>query len=122
MPSTQEPSRGTHAAGELREIVGQVQPIERLVPQAAVHQVVPLGNQVVDRATGGHAADELAGLAERYAAIHAARALLAQMPLFHVMVELAPVAHTLRRRAIDRQLAQVLDEAGRFTHLRSAVG
>jgi hypothetical protein len=49
-------------------------------------------------------------VAERHAAVHAARGLLAQVLLLHVVVELVPVAHALGRRAIDRQLAQVLDE------------
>ena len=48
-----------------------------------------------------------------------ARALLTQVPLVHVVMEFAPVAHPLRRRAIDRQFAQVLRiHPGRtFPHL-----
>jgi hypothetical protein len=41
------------AAGEIRKVVGLVQPDERLLPQAAINQVVPLRNQVVDRAADG---------------------------------------------------------------------
>jgi len=36
--------RGTHAAGELGEIIGFVQAVERLVPEPAVNQIVPLGD------------------------------------------------------------------------------
>jgi hypothetical protein len=47
-----------------------------------------------------------ARVAERHSAIHAARALLAQALLVHVVMELVPVAHALGRRTIHRQLAQ----------------
>ncbi len=81
MPSTHEPSQG---AGQTRpvnsgKVVGLVQALERFPPQPAIDQIVPFGDQVVDRAAGGHAADQLAGVAERNAAIHAARALVAQL-------------------------------------------
>ena len=57
---------GTDAAGELRKIIGGVQDADGLVPAAAKDQIVPIRNHVVERA---------AGVAERHAAIHAARAL-----------------------------------------------
>src|SRR5690606_11029314 len=68
------------------------------------------------RAAGGHVADQLAGVTEGHAAIHAARGLLAQRLVFHVVMELVPVAHALLRRAIHRNLAQVLDEASGLAH------
>src|SRR6478736_3319959 len=108
--------RRAHAASELGEIVRLVQALERLVPEAAVNEIVPLRDQVVDRAARGHAADELAGVAEGNAAIHAARTLGAELLLLHVVVEFLPVAHALGRRAVGGQFAQVLDEAGWFTH------
>ena len=58
--------RGADAAGELREIVGRVQDLERVLPAVAADQIVPVGDEVVDRA---------AVVTERNAAIHAARAL-----------------------------------------------
>src|SRR5262249_28788209 len=82
----------------------------------AVHEIVPLGDHVVDRAARSHAADEFAGVAERDAAVHAARGLVAQPLVLHVMVELLPVAHALLRSAVDRQLAQILDESRRLAH------
>jgi hypothetical protein len=98
MPSTQEPShgRGADAAGEIGEIVGLVQAVERFVPQAAINQVVPLRDQVVDGAARGHAAEQRAGVAKRNAAIHAARALLAQFLLVQVKMEFVPVADALQ--------------------------
>ncbi len=110
--------RRADAAGELREVVGHVQAVERLAPEPAVDQVVPLRDHVVDRAARGHAADQLAGVAERHAAVHAARALLAQALLLQVRVELVPVADPLQRRAVDRQFAQVFDESGWLAHRR----
>src|SRR5690606_11279728 len=79
---------GADAAGEVGEIVGFVQAVERLVPESAEDEIVELGDEVVDGAAGGHARDELAGVAEGDAAIHAARALVAEFFLLHVEVKL----------------------------------
>ena len=87
--------RGADAAGEFGEIIRLVQPFERFLPQAAIDEVVPFRDEVMDRAAAGHAAEERAGVAERDAAIHAARGLLAELALLHVMVELVPVAYAL---------------------------
>ena len=83
---------GTDAAGELREVVGLVQPFEGLFPQSAINQVVPLRNEVVDRTAGGHAFEQRAGVAEGDAAVHAAGARLRSFFL-GVLVELVPVAN-----------------------------
>src|SRR5262249_9575524 len=66
---------GADAAGELREVVGLVQPVKGFLPQAAVNKVVPLRNQVVDGAAAGHAFDQGASVTEGNAAVHAAGAL-----------------------------------------------
>jgi hypothetical protein len=87
---------GADAAGELGEVVRLVQTLERFLPEAAIDQIVPLGDEVVDRAAGGHAADEFAGVAERNAAIHAAGALIAEFLLLHVRVKLLPVFRCAR--------------------------
>ena len=60
--------RRTDASGEFREIVGRVQRFERRLPLIAIDQIVPVRDHVVDRT---------ALMAERNAAIHAARGLLA---------------------------------------------
>ena len=57
MPSTHEPSQG---AGQTRpvnsgKLLVLCRRVERLLPLPAVDEVVPLGDQVVDRAAGGHA-------------------------------------------------------------------
>ncbi len=96
---------GANAAGEFGEVVGLVQPVQRLVPFAAEDQVVPLGDQVVDGTAGGRAGQHLAGVAERRAAIHAARALRPQLRFVERQVKLVPVANALERRQFRRQLA-----------------
>ena len=110
--------RGADAASELREVIRLVEAFERLFPQATVNEIVPLRDQIVDGTAARHAADQFAGVAEWNAAIHAARSLGAELLLLHVVVKLLPVAHAFRRRAIDGQFAEILDEAGWFTHGR----
>ena len=92
--------RGTDAPGELGEIIRLVQAFERFLPKAAINQIVPFGNQIMDRAAAGHAADELAGVAERNAAIHAARALFLQVGLRHVHVKFLPVGDASAGRTV----------------------
>src|SRR5262249_35550154 len=74
--------RRADAAGELGKIVGRMQRLDRRLPVAAVDEVVPVGNDVVDRA---------ALHAERDAAIHAARALDLGILVGQAQVELAVV-------------------------------
>ena len=59
--------RRAQPPGELREVVGRVQPLQRLVPVGPPDQVVPLRDQVAQRAPD---------VAERDAAVHAAPGLL----------------------------------------------
>ncbi len=59
--------RGAQPPGELREVVGRVQPLDGAAPVLPVGQVVPLGDEVPERA---------AVVAERDAAVHAAPGLL----------------------------------------------
>ena len=77
---------GTDAAGELGKVVGGVQAADGCLPAAVVGQVVPVGNEVVDRA---------AGVAEGHAAIHAASALLALLFLRKWLVDFEPVLEPL---------------------------
>ena len=62
--------RRAQAAGELGEVVRRVQLADRVLPAVAVDEVVPVGDQVAQRA---------AVVAERHAALHAARALRGQL-------------------------------------------
>jgi hypothetical protein len=56
----------TNAPGKIGKVVGRMQYDQRLLPVAAINEVVPVGNDVVDRAPG---------IAKRDPAIHAACAL-----------------------------------------------
>ena len=114
--------RGTDTSGELREIIRLVKPFQRLAPAPAIDEVVPLRDDVVDRAARRHAADELARVAERNSAIHAPRALVAELLLLHVVVEFLPVADALKRRPVHGKLPQILNESSWFAHCSSSVG
>src|SRR5258708_26377886 len=90
--------RRANATGELWKIVGWVQAIERVTPVATIDKIVPLWNQVIDRAAGSSTVNDLAGMTERHPAVHTASALLSQMRLRHMVVKLLPIKHTFRRR------------------------
>ena len=109
MPSTHEPSHGagTQTAGELREIVRRVQPLDRRLPAIAVDEIVPVGNQIAQRASL---------MAERDAAVHAPRALLPQLLLRIRQIHFVPVLQPLGHRTGRRLLAMNFDEACWFTH------
>ena len=109
--------RRTNAAGKLREVVGLVQPFQRVLPVASVNEVVPLGDEVVDGAAGGHALDQRPGVAERHAAVHATGALFLEHGRVGVLVELLPVVDAAGRRPGQRQLARVFHETCRLAHV-----
>src|SRR6202034_1518649 len=67
--------RRADAAGDFGEIVGRVQIARGFVPVAAIDQVVPVRNLVVDRRCGRAGAERPGALAIGHAAIHAARGL-----------------------------------------------
>ena len=78
IPSTHAAS---HGAGQMRpgkfgEIIGRVQLPHRFLPASAIHQIIPVRNQIVDRT---------AGVAKRHAAIHTARSLRTQLVLGKVL-------------------------------------
>ena len=100
--------RGTDAPGEFRKVVGGVQLPHRLLPAPAVDQIVPIGNDVGQRA---------AGVAEGHAAIHAARRLRPQVVFRERLVDLEPVLDAHRGVAALRQLPRVFHEAGDFSHV-----
>ena len=118
IPSVQLPSQG---AGQTRpvnsgKLLVLASRIQRLPPLPAVDEVVPLGDEVVDRAARRHPGDELPGVAEGDPAVHAARALRAQGLLGVGRVRLAPVLDPLQRRALVLRLPLVLHESGRLAH------
>src|SRR4029079_651541 len=98
---------GADAAGELGKVVGRMQNVERGPPLLAIDEIVPVRNDVVDRA---------ARLAERDAAIHAARALLDRGLVLQREDELAIIGDALRHRQRDFMDAPQLHEAGDLAH------
>jgi hypothetical protein len=74
-----------------------MQTFESLTPEATVHQVVPLWDQVIDRATRGHTTDQRAGVAEWNSTVHAATSLLLELEHREVIMELVPIVHAFER-------------------------
>ncbi len=101
--------RRAEATGELGEVVRRVQPLDRVAPVVAVHEVVPVGDEVAERA---------AVVAERDAAVHAAPGLPLQRVARERLVHLVPVVHAHRDGTPRRGLTRPLEEAGRLTHAR----
>ena len=77
---------GADAAGELGKIVRRMEAANGGLPAVAVDEIVPVGNEVVDRA---------AGVAKRHTAIHAASALLALFLLGERLVDFEPILDAL---------------------------
>ena len=99
--------RGTQPAGELGEVVGRVQLRDRVLEAVAVDEVVPVGDQVPQRA---------AVVAEGDPAVHAAGALVAQLLHRPLQLELAVVADALARVPLWDPVALDLQEAAELAH------
>ena len=99
---------GADAAGELREIVRRVQSLQRLVPLIAKHQIVPVRDDVSQRA---------AGVAERHAAVHAPRALQLQLVRVEHLEKLVKVLQPLGDRLLAVRPPRVIHEATQIAHL-----
>src|SRR5581483_7701109 len=99
--------RRAESPRELGEVVRAVELLDRLAPPVAVHEVVPVGNQVAQRA---------AVVAEGNAALHAARRLVSNADDGQRPDELAVIADALARVALRRGRAIVLEEAAQLAH------
>src|SRR5688572_12490713 len=99
--------RRANAAGELGEVVGRVQRVDRELPVLAINEVVPVRDQVVHRA---------ARHAERDAAIHAARALHAGGFVRQAQVELAVMLLARLDRLVRLLEPLVLEESRDLPH------
>ncbi len=98
------------APGELREVVGGVQPFDCLAEVAASREFVPLGDEV---------AEGTPLVAERDAAVHAAASLAAQHRIVLRGVHLLPVHDPHRDRPGGLSLTvAVLQEAFGVSHVR----
>ena len=101
--------RRTDAAGEFRKVVRLVQAVQRVPPTAAIDQVVPFRDQIVDRTAA-------AGHAEGNAAVHAAGTLRAQVAFGGIGVDLVEVRDPLDRRTVGHGFARILFETGWLSH------
>ena len=99
--------RGTDAAGELGKVVRRVQPVAGLAPLVAIDQVVPVGNDVSQRA---------AGVAKRNAAVHAPRALRLQFLRRQDLEKLVVMLESLGHGLLGHVVAAILHESANVTH------
>ena len=99
--------RRAELARELGEVVRRVQPVDGGAPLAAVHEVVPVRDQVAERA---------ARVAERHAAVHAALRLLAHEAVLGGRLLLRVVAQPVLDRAVRLHAAAQLQEPARVSH------
>ena len=103
-------------ARELRETIGSPQTAERQLPLALIHEVVPLRDEVVQGAAGGHAADHHACLTEGDAAVHAACRLRLLLLPGEPDVKFVEILDALQRRNIRAGLARVIHKTSEFCH------
>ena len=99
--------RRADAPREFGEIVGRVQPLQRRPPLAAIGEVVPVRDQIVDRT---------AVVTERNPAIHAARRLLGGLGRGGPLHELAIGVRAFRRRLVAALPALDFEKARRLAH------
>src|SRR5262249_61162204 len=95
------------ASGELGKIVGRVQIDAGVLPVAAIDEIVPVGDLIVDRA---------AVVTIRDAAVHAARGLIARRLLRQRNHELAEMTNPIGGRPVAPVPPIDLEKAGDFAH------
>ena len=107
---------GADSSGEFREVIGFVESVEGFPPESAIYEVVPLGDEIVDRAAAGHAADEGASVAEWCAAVHAASTLLAEFFVGEGEVEFIPIVDAIDWCDFAFYFAEIFNKACWFSH------
>src|SRR5262249_49510920 len=95
------------SAGEFRKVVGGVQPIDGRLPALPIDEIVPVRDQISQRA---------AAVAERDPAVHAASRLLTQSIFWKREIDLVPVLHALADRSGRMLVALDFDEPSNLTH------
>jgi len=96
-------------ASEFREIVCGVEAFDGLAPMITVDKVVPIRNEIAERA---------AVVTERDAAVHASTGLGTDLVCWKFLVDLFPVTKSNWNRSAFRQLPFPLKETCCFTHER----
>ena len=108
--------RWADPAGDFGEIVGRVQVARGFFPIAVIDEVVPVRDLVVDRAAGCAGAQRARALAERNAAIHAARRLRTVIILWQRQHKFTPMPDTLLGRLVAAVGALIFEETRDLTH------
>ena len=103
-------------AGELGKAVGGKQAAQRKLPPAMPEQLVPLGDEVVQRAARGRAAQDRPRLAEGHAAVHAAAGLGLLFFPRQPGVKFAEVRNPREGLGLGAGLARGVDESGDLSH------
>ena len=106
----------THPGSELRETVGLLQSLVSLFPVPGVNQVVPLRNQIVERAPAGHAAQHHPRLTERHPALHAPRTLKLLLLPGQMLMELIKMPNPLQRPLGLAHFPLIFHKTGGFSH------
>src|SRR5262249_34045627 len=101
--------------GEFRKVVRGVEPIDGGLPPFPIDEIIPVRNQISQRA---------AAVAKRDAAIHATGRLLTQSIFWIREIDLLPVLQALADRSGRMLVTLDFDEPGDLTHwmLRPARG
>src|SRR5439155_9877034 len=102
--------RRADAPGELGEVVGRQELVDRLAPAVAVDEVVPLRDVVAERTCV---------MTERHAAVHAPRTLRAELVRRQALEDLRVVAHALTWVAFGNCDPSNPEEAAKLSHLAS---
>ena len=106
--------RGAYTTRELGEIVRHEKAVQGILPLVLEHKVIPLGNDIGNRAAG-------IGLAERNAAVHATRRLVLQLLFRKTRRNLLPILHSLARRTVGLRETLVLHKPARLVKLVQAL-
>src|SRR5262245_12219855 len=86
------------------------------LPVAAVDQIVPVRNLIVDRATGRRAGDATGAMTIGHATIHAARGLIAELFFRKRQHEFVPMLHALRDGLVVSILTLDFKKPGDLAH------
>ena len=106
-------------AGKLREIAGLAEPRVRMPHMPLPDLIIPLRDQIVQRAAGHHAVQLHGGLAEGHAAVHAASCLLDAGFFIQRCMKFIEGEDSLADRYDSVVLPCIIQKTGRFTHVRS---
>ena len=109
----------TDATRKFGKVVGFVQSFEGFFPEAAIHEVIPLGNEIVDGTTrrkGCRFGQAHTGMAKGYATVHTSRTLFLKFFIGVMVMKFFPVFDTLCGVSIGRKFSLKFHESGRFSH------